>query len=133
MAYTNSVEDGAVPLEAGTTFSRGLLWAVIAVVAFVLATTFDYRWLKTLAWPIYALQLGLLVVTLLVGDGIGGFVVEDPHAVEGIEITDMIGKAGKRAVANADIRLSNARIPAENRLALVRSFRDTTRLLIRGR
>ena len=23
MAYTNSVEDGAVPLEAGTTFSRG--------------------------------------------------------------------------------------------------------------
>ena len=27
MAYTNSVEAGAVPLEAGTTFSRGLMWA----------------------------------------------------------------------------------------------------------
>ena len=72
MAYTNSVENGAVPLEAGTTFSRGLMWAAIAAVAFVLATTFDYRWLKTLAWPLYALQLGLLVVTLLIGDGIGG-------------------------------------------------------------
>jgi rod shape determining protein RodA len=72
MAYTNSVEDGAVPLEAGTTFTRGLMWAAIAAVVFVLATTFDYRWLKTLAWPIYALQLGLLVLTLLIGDGIGG-------------------------------------------------------------
>lgn len=72
MAYTNSVEDGAVPLEAGTTFSRGLLWAAIAAVVFVLATAFDYRWLKTLAWPIYGVQLGLLVLTLLVGDGIGG-------------------------------------------------------------
>ncbi len=72
MAYTNSVEDGAVPLEAGTTFSRGLLWAVIAVVTFVLATAFDYHWLKTLAWPIYGVQFGLLVVTLLVGDGVGG-------------------------------------------------------------
>ena len=58
MAYTNSVEDGKLPLEAGTTFTRGLMWAGIAIVAYVLATAFDYRWLKTLAWPIYALQLG---------------------------------------------------------------------------
>jgi rod shape determining protein RodA len=72
MAYTNSVEDGAVPLEAGTTFSRGLMWAAIAAVIFALSTAFDYHWLKTLAWPIYAVQLGLLVLTLLVGDGIGG-------------------------------------------------------------
>jgi rod shape determining protein RodA len=72
MAYTNSVEDGTVPLEAGTTFSRGLMWAAIASVVFVVATAFDYHWLRTLAWPIYGLQLGLLVLTLLVGDGIGG-------------------------------------------------------------
>jgi rod shape determining protein RodA len=72
MAYTNSVEDGAVPLEAGTTFSRGLMWAAIAGVVFVLATSFDFHWFKTLAWPIYGIQLGLLVLTLLVGDGIGG-------------------------------------------------------------
>ena len=72
MAYTNSVEDGAVPLEAGTTFTRGLMWAAIAAVVFALGTAFDYRWLKTLAWPIYAIQLGLLALTLLIGDGIGG-------------------------------------------------------------
>jgi len=72
MAYTNGVEGGSLPLEAGTTFSRGLMWAAIAVVVFVLATTFDYHWLKTLAWPIYAFQLGLLILTLAIGDGVGG-------------------------------------------------------------
>ena len=48
------------------------MWAGIAVVVFIVATAFDYRWLKTLAWPIYGLQLGLLVLTLLIGDGVGG-------------------------------------------------------------
>ena len=71
MAYTNSIEAGSLPFEAGTTFSRGLMWAVIAVVVYVLATAFDYRWLRTLAWPIYALQLGLLVLTLAIGSGVG--------------------------------------------------------------
>lgn len=71
MAYTNSVETGSTPLEAGTTFARGLMWAGIAAVAFVLATAFDYRWLKTLSWPTYALQLGLLAITLAIGDGVG--------------------------------------------------------------
>lgn len=72
MAYTNSVVDGKLTLETQTTFTRGLMWAGIAVVAFIAATAFDYRWLKTLAWPIYLLQLGLLALTLAIGDGVGG-------------------------------------------------------------
>ncbi|MEA2578886.1 MAG: rod shape determining protein RodA [Chloroflexota bacterium] len=72
MAYTNSVENGVSPLDAGTTFTRGLMWAGIAAVTFILATFFDYRWFKTLSWPVYALQLGLLGLTLAIGDGIGG-------------------------------------------------------------
>jgi rod shape determining protein RodA len=71
MAYTNSAENGAASIEAGTTFSRGLMWAGIAAIAFILATAFDYRWLKTLSWPTYAIQLGLLALTLAIGDGIG--------------------------------------------------------------
>jgi rod shape determining protein RodA len=66
MAYTNSLGDG------GATFSRGLMWAAIAVVVFIVATVFDYHWLKTLAWPIYAIQIGLLIATLAIGDGVGG-------------------------------------------------------------
>ena len=93
MAYTNSVEGSAVPLEAGTTFSRGLMWAAIAAVAFVFATAFDYHWLKTLAWPIYGIQLGLLVLTLLIGDGIGGsarWVVIGPLTFQFSEIAKIL-------------------------------------------
>jgi rod shape determining protein RodA len=72
MAYSNSVEADRSALESGTTFMRGLMWAAIALVAFVVATAFDYRWLKTLSWPIYVLQIGLLVFTLAVGTGVGG-------------------------------------------------------------
>ena len=44
----------------------------LAMVVFIVATAFDYRWLKTLVWPIYALCIGLLVLTLAIGDGVGG-------------------------------------------------------------
>jgi rod shape determining protein RodA len=71
MAYTNSAENGAAVIDAGTTFTRGLMWAAVAAVAFIVATAFDYKWLKTLSWPTYALQLGLLVFTLAFGDGVG--------------------------------------------------------------
>jgi rod shape determining protein RodA len=71
MAYTNSAENGAASIEAGTTFARGLMWAGVAAVAFIMATAFDYKWLKTLSWPTYALQIGLLLFTLAVGDGVG--------------------------------------------------------------
>ena len=38
MAYTNSVENGGRRSRPGTTFTRGLMWAGIAVVVFILAT-----------------------------------------------------------------------------------------------
>jgi rod shape determining protein RodA len=71
MAYTNSVQSGTA-LGGGTTFSRGLMWAVIAAIVFIATTLLDYHWLKTLAWPIYGFQLALLVVTLAIGGGVGG-------------------------------------------------------------
>lgn len=63
----------------------------------------------------------------------GGFVIEDPQTVEGLTITDLTGKIGKRAVLNADIKLENVRVPAENRLAKPRSFRDVGKVLFLGR
>jgi rod shape determining protein RodA len=72
MAYTNSVEAGQSALGGGTVFQRALMWSGLAIVVYILMTAFDYRWLKTLAWPIYFVNLGLLVVTLAIGDGVGG-------------------------------------------------------------
>jgi rod shape determining protein RodA len=72
MAYVNSVESGQQALANGTVFSRALMWSGLAIVVFVTATVFDYHWLKTLAWPIYLVNVGLLVLTLAIGDGVGG-------------------------------------------------------------
>ncbi len=71
MAYSNSVHDGSSPLAMGTTFTRGVMWSGIAVVVFAAATAFDYKWLKTFAWPLYGLNLGLLVLSLAIGTGVG--------------------------------------------------------------
>ena len=73
MAYSNTVGSGTSILSSDSTFARGLMWAGIAIVAFLLATAaFDYNWLKTFRWPLYFANLGLLVVTLAIGDGAGG-------------------------------------------------------------
>jgi len=71
MAYSNSVGPGASALESGSTFLRGMMWSGIAAVVFILASVFDYQWLKTFAWPMYLLQIGLLVLTLAIGSGAG--------------------------------------------------------------
>ncbi len=72
MAYTNSVEAGQSVLDGSSVFSRALMWSALAIVVFTIMTAFDYRWLKTLAWPIYGVNLALLVVTLAIGTGVGG-------------------------------------------------------------
>jgi glutaryl-CoA dehydrogenase len=76
----------------------------------------------------------LLIIWARDEDGkLGGFVIEDPQEVEGVTISDIWGKVGKRAVLNADITLNEVRVPVENRLANVRSFRDTFMVLGMGR
>ncbi len=72
MAYTNSYEAGVSPLASDSTFARGLVWAGLAIIAFLVAAAFDYRWLKTFAWPLYFVNLGLLVLSLAIGTGVGG-------------------------------------------------------------
>ena len=69
IAFTNS--QGA-PLQPGSVFTRALLWLALAIVAFTIAASVDYRWSKTFAWPIYLVNLGLLLLTLVIGGGVGG-------------------------------------------------------------
>ena len=72
MAYTNSVEAGTTALGPDSIFQRALMWTGIAMVVFIVMTAFDYRWLRTLTWPIYAVNIGLLVLTFAIGTGVGG-------------------------------------------------------------
>jgi len=69
MAYANSSD---APLAGGSLFTRALMWLALAVVVFTLALALDYRWLRTLAWPVYFVNLGLLGLTLVIGSGVGG-------------------------------------------------------------
>jgi rod shape determining protein RodA len=72
MAYSNSVGPGESAFASGSTFLRGLMWSGIAVGVFSLTSVLDFQWLKTLAWPLYVVQVGLLVLTLAIGTGVGG-------------------------------------------------------------
>ncbi len=68
MAYSNTAAQlGGDVAQGGTTFVRGIVWAVVALVAFAVATAFDYTWLKAFSWPIYLVNLGLLVASLAFG------------------------------------------------------------------
>ncbi len=71
MAYSNSVGSTHTTLSPGSYFVRGLEWAVIALVVFGIATMLDYRWLRTFAWPIYLVNIGLLAFTLRFGQHTG--------------------------------------------------------------
>jgi rod shape determining protein RodA len=72
MAYSNTATAGIGILDGGSVFLRALMWTAIALAVFLVASTFDYHWLKTFAWPLYLIQLGLLAVTLAIGGGVGG-------------------------------------------------------------
>src|SRR3954462_15117872 len=70
MAWTNSTIGG--PLAAGSTFTRGLMWFAVAMVAFTVSAAFDYRWLRTFSWLLYLINIGLLLVTMAIGVEING-------------------------------------------------------------
>ena len=58
---------------------------------------------------------------------VGGFIV--PKGTPGFKAEVITGKISKRAVWQTDITLEDVRVPVENRLALSRSFKDTSKVL----
>src|SRR5260370_12458349 len=61
------------------------------------------------------------------GGNVGGLRVE--KGTPGFEAKPITGKVAKRASVQAEITLTNVRVPIENRLAFSRSFKDTARVL----
>ncbi|MFF1690389.1 MULTISPECIES: acyl-CoA dehydrogenase family protein [unclassified Streptomyces] len=62
---------------------------------------------------------------------VGGYVVE--KGTPGFEAEAITGKMALRCVQNAQISLTDVRVPAENRLANVNTFRDTEKVLLASR
>ena len=69
MAWSNSPNG---PLGDGSLFTRGLMWFALAIVAFAAVAAFDYHWLRALVVPIYFFNVGLLLLTLIIGVTING-------------------------------------------------------------
>ncbi|MGH2457086.1 MAG: FtsW/RodA/SpoVE family cell cycle protein, partial [Candidatus Limnocylindria bacterium] len=51
---------------------KTLIWAAIGLIIFFAAASVDYHWLQTLTVPIYAVVLGLLALTMLIGTNLFG-------------------------------------------------------------
>jgi glutaryl-CoA dehydrogenase len=62
---------------------------------------------------------------------VGGYVVE--KGTPGFDAQVITGKTALRCVQNAQISLTDVRVPAENRLANVNTFRDTEKVLMASR
>src|SRR5512140_868217 len=71
MAYSNSVGPTHTQLSTDSYFVKSMLWAVVAAVVLALTTVFDYRWLRSFTWPLYLINIALLLLTLRVGQGTG--------------------------------------------------------------
>ncbi|MFZ4814299.1 MAG: acyl-CoA dehydrogenase family protein [Phototrophicaceae bacterium] len=86
-------------------------------------------------WIGNASMSDVLIIWARDEDGkLGAFVVEGAKdGVEGLTIEDIPYKIGKRAILNGDIKLENVRVPKENRLVKVSSFKDASTVLMMGR
>ena len=71
MAYSNTVGSTHESVTINSPFVRSIMWGVIAVVVLALTTAFDYKWLRSFSWPLYLINIVLLVLTLRIGVGTG--------------------------------------------------------------
>ena len=71
MSYSNSVGSTHETLTIDSPFVRTIMWAVVAAVVLGLTTILDYKWLSSFVWPLYLIDIVLLLVTLRLGQGTG--------------------------------------------------------------
>ncbi len=73
MSFSASIVDAAQDGDAFATFRRQGFWALISVPAFILATRFPRRHLRSLSWPLFGASVLLLLLIILPGVGITRF------------------------------------------------------------
>jgi len=72
MGYSASFNDAGAAAAGTSQTVKTVIWAGIGLTIFFVAASVDYHWLRTLAAPIYALVLGLLTLTMLIGTNLFG-------------------------------------------------------------
>lgn len=72
MAWLNARSYGQDLLTPGSLLVRSLTWTILSAAVYAVTTLVNWRWVRTFAWPLYAANILLLIVTLIYGVDSGG-------------------------------------------------------------
>ena len=72
MAWLNARSYGQELLSPGSLLVRSLSWTILSIAVYAVTTLVNWRWVRTFAWPLYAANILLLIVTLIYGVDSGG-------------------------------------------------------------
>lgn len=71
MGYSAAFNDPGAGQGMSQT-AKTVIWAVIGLTLFFVAASIDYRWLRTLALPVYVAVIGMLLLTMAIGRNLFG-------------------------------------------------------------
>ena len=72
MAWLNARSYGQELLSPSSLLVRSLAWTLLSIAVYSVTTLVNWRWVRTFAWPLYAANILLLIVTLIYGVDSGG-------------------------------------------------------------
>ncbi len=72
MAWLNARSYGQDLLAPSSLLMRSLAWTLLALAVYSVTTLVNWRWVRTFAWPLYAANILLLIITLIYGVNSGG-------------------------------------------------------------
>ena len=72
MAWLNARSYGQELLTPSSLFVRSLTWVALSIAVYTVTTLVNWRWVRTFAWPLYAANILLLIITLVYGVDSGG-------------------------------------------------------------
>jgi len=72
MAWLNARSYGQELLTPSSLLVRSLTWTLLSIAVYSVTTLVNWRWVRTFAWPLYAANILLLIVTLIYGVDSGG-------------------------------------------------------------
>jgi rod shape determining protein RodA len=72
MAWLNARSYGQELLTPSSLLVRSLAWTLLSIAVYSVTTLVNWRWVRTFAWPLYAANILLLIVTLIYGVDSGG-------------------------------------------------------------
>uniref|UniRef100_UPI004048FF3A FtsW/RodA/SpoVE family cell cycle protein n=1 Tax=Candidatus Limnocylindrus sp. TaxID=2802978 RepID=UPI004048FF3A len=72
MAWLNARSYGQELLTPSSLFVRSLTWVALSAAVYTVTTLVNWRWVRTFAWPLYAANILLLIITLVYGVDSGG-------------------------------------------------------------